>query len=195
MDYRIIQASTNIQKLVEEYRNKFEDLSKIKEFVESILQLDKGCSIDELAQSIETFQSCFTNISDQVKMEWHGQSHLIQEITGMVKSSKARSEHQTGEIDSGGLPGPGCKEINTALNCMQANECFSEQEVELFKELSSTSYKNQLKILTKTVQSIDKLEDWIIQWTNGDETWRPYKYEVEKAINDSQVIRFYQTLT
>ena len=108
----------------------------------------------------------------------------------MVQPSKVRLEHRTTEINSAGFQPPGCKEINVALNCMQSNQCFSEQEVELFKELTSSSYKSQIQVLTKTVECIDKLEDLITQWTNGDETWRPYKYEVEKAIHDSQVIHF-----
>ena len=78
---------------------------------------------------------------------------------------------------------------------MQPSECFSEQEVDLVKELIGTLYKSGLQIATKMLECADKLEEWSTQLTGENEGWQHIKHELQETAEDSQVTCLHRHLT
>lgn len=135
---------------------------KIKQWIDSIITLDNDCSIEDLQRSAMKFRPCFESLERNLQRNFR---NVDQEVRTM------------------------CKRTNDVLSCTKPNECFSAGEVELFKKLVATLYKNSLEITRTVAENFEKLKPSFAQWQHRgqyEEAWQQTNTATNAILSNSQ---------
>ena len=103
----------------------------IWEIVTSIITFDKYCSEKQFFRSLKQYIPCYAN-----NIAPH-----IRNIVEWFRNFGENSEEQA--------PVPICEAVVSALSCFKPNQCLSENETDLLKDLAATDYDMSMKMVVE----------------------------------------------